>query len=149
MVRLTVLEDPRSGRLIDKLRANKLQNRHQRLQLIAKVEEFTADPSEKLEVLVRVMELALHDRKKILQEALVKAALEMSPHVEALFLGYGLCGNALDKPEVLLADSGVPVFIPMDEDHPVDDCVGLLLGGRRCYYGEQCKTAGTFFMIPG
>ena len=149
MARLTVLEDTRSGRLIDKLRANGPQNHHQSLQLIPKIDEFRADPSVKLEVLVRVMELALHDRKKILQEALVNAASEMSPHVEAIFLGYGLCGNALDKPEKLLADTGVPVFIPMDEDHPVDDCVGLLLGGRTCYYGEQCKTAGTFFMIPG
>ena len=149
VARLTVLEDLRSGRLIEKLRANGPQNRYQSLQLISKVVEFRADPSVKLEVLVRVMELALHDRKKILQEALVKAASEMSPHVEAIFLGYGLCGNALDKPEKLLADTGIPVFIPMDEDHPVDDCVGLLLGGRTCYYGEQCKTAGTFFMIPG
>ena len=36
----------------------------------------------------------------------------------------------------------------MDEDHPVDDCIGLLIGVRECYYGEQCKVAGTFFMIP-
>ena len=135
--------------MIDKLRANGLQNRHQSLQLIPQVDAFIPDPSVKLEVLVRVMELALHDRKKILQEALVKAASEMSRHLEAIFLGYGLCGNALDRPEKLLAETGIPVFIPMDEDHPVDDCVGLLLGGRTCYYGEQCKTAGTFFMIPG
>jgi hypothetical protein len=31
----------------------------------------------------------------------------------------------------------------------VDDCVGLIIGGRRGYYEEQCKVAGTFFMIPG
>jgi hypothetical protein len=60
-----------------------------------------------------------------------------------------LCGNALEKPDELLADAGVPIFIPMDEDHPVDDCVGLVIGGRRNYYEEQCKVAGTFFMIPG
>ena len=23
------------------------------------------------------------------------------------------------------------------------------IGGRECYYKEQCKVAGTFFMIPG
>jgi hypothetical protein len=69
--------------------------------------------------------------------------------VDALMLGYGLCGNALEKPDELLSDVGVPVYIPMDEDHPVDDCIGLLIGGRECYYGEQCKVAGTFFMIPG
>ena len=30
-----------------------------------------------------------------------------------------------------------------------DDCVGLLIGGRERYYGEQCNVPGTFFMIPG
>jgi hypothetical protein len=69
--------------------------------------------------------------------------------VDALMLGYGLCGNALENPGELLADAGVPVFIPMDEDHPVDDCIGLLIGGRERYYAEQCQVAGTFFMIPG
>jgi hypothetical protein len=80
---------------------------------------------------------------------LIDAAVALGSHVDALLLGYGLCGNALEKPAELLSDAGVPIFIPMDEDHPVDDCVGLLIGGRERYYGEQCKVAGTFFMIPG
>lgn len=95
------------------------------------------------------MELALHNRKRNLQDGLVKAAKDMGRHVDAIFLGYGLCGNALQKPHELLADAGVPIFIPMDQDHPVDDCVGLIIGGRDCYYREQCRVAGTFFMIPG
>jgi len=69
--------------------------------------------------------------------------------VDAIVLGYGLCGNALRKPDELLADAQVPVFIPMDQDHPVDYFVGLNIGGRECYYQEQCRVAGTFFMIPG
>ncbi len=77
------------------------------------------------------------------------AGQEMGPRVDALLLGYGLCGNALADPFALLAETGVPVFIPMDEDHPVDDCVGLIIGGRETYYEEQCRVAGTFFMIPG
>ncbi len=111
--------------------------------------EFRTGSSDRLEVLVRVMELALHNRKRNLQDGLVKAAREIGRHVDALVLGYGLCGNALDKPHELLADAGVPIFIPMDQDHPVDDCVGLIIGGRECYYREQCRVAGTFFMIPG
>jgi hypothetical protein len=103
----------------------------------------------RLEVLVRVLELALHNRKHLLQEGLGKAVKEMARYVDGIVLGYGLCGNALQKPQELFAEAGVPVFIPMDEDHPVDDCVGLIIGGRECYYGEQCKEAGTFFMIPG
>jgi hypothetical protein len=111
--------------------------------------EFRAGSDEGLEVLVRVMELALHNRKRNLQVELAKAAREMGRCVDALVLGYGLCGNALEKPHELLADAGVPIFIPMDQDHPVDDCVGLIIGGRECYYREQCRVAGTFFMIPG
>jgi hypothetical protein len=143
--RITILEDIRSARLIEALESSEIEN----LKRIPHLKGFNADPSSDLEVLVRVLELALHNRKKTLQQGLVEAALEMSPHVDALLLGYGLCGNAIEKPDELLADAGVPVFIPMDEDHPVDDCVGLLMGGRECYYGEQCKVAGTFFMIPG
>ena len=105
--------------------------------------------SGRLEVLARVLELALHNRRRLLQEGLGKAVKEMAHYVDGIVLGYGLCGNALEKPEELFADIGVPIFIPMDEDHPVDDCVGLIIGGREYYYGEQCKEAGTFFMIPG
>lgn len=145
VARITILEDVRSSRLIEALELRETQN----LRLIPHLKGFTPHPEGHTEVLVRVLELALHNRKKILQQGLVDAAREMSPHVDALFLGYGLCGNALEKPDELLSEAGVPIFIPMDEDHPVDDCVGLLIGGRDCYYGEQCKIAGTFFMIPG
>lgn len=73
----------------------------------------------------------------------------MRPYIDSLFLGYGLCGNALEKPVEML-DIDIPVFIPMDDrDHPVDDCVGLLIGGRDIYYAEQRRVPGTFFMIPG
>jgi len=96
-----------------------------------------------------VLDFGLHlipeNLKKVLQEKIDQA----SQQAEVLLLGYGLCGNALEKPDELLSDADVPIFMPMDEDHPVDDCVGLLIGGRDCYYAEQCEVAGTFFMIPG
>jgi len=116
---------------------------------IYELDSFTPDPECCLEVLVHVLELGLHNRKNLLQQGLVDAARAMGPRVDALLLGYGLCGNALERPDELLSDAGVPIFIPMDEDHPVDDCVGLVIGGRQSYYEEQCKVAGTFFMIPG
>ncbi len=53
------------------------------------------------------------------------------------------------KSDELFAGTPVPVFLPMDEDHPVDDCVGLIIGGRENYYEEQCKCAGTMFMNSG
>jgi hypothetical protein len=144
VAQITVLEDARSTRLIEALESRGFQN----VRRIPHIKGFFPEPSEHLEVLVRVLELALHRRKKILQQALVVAAREMNRYVDALLLGYGLCGGALENPKELL-DVDVPVFLPMDGDHPVDDCVGLLLGGRNCYYAEQRKVPGTFFLTPG
>ena len=143
--RITVLDNARSKRLLDALVVG--NNPH--LNRIADIASFVPDSENRLEVLVTVLELALHNRKKTLQQGLIDAAREMGRRVDALLLGYGLCGNALENPDELLADARVPIFIPMDEDHPVDDCVGLIIGGRQNYYEEQCKVAGTFFMIPG
>ncbi len=143
--RITVLEDERSANLIAALESIKNGD----LCRITNLKAFTPAAEIPLEILVGVLELSLHNRKRTLQQGLIEAALAFGPHVNALMLGYGLCGNALANPEELLADAGVPVFIPMDEDHPVDDCIGLLIGGRQRYYGEQCQVAGTFFMIPG
>ncbi len=145
VARVTVLEDSRSARLIEALASEHVNS----LRQIPSISAFHPNPALKLEVLVRVLELALHNRRKTLQQGLVEAACEMGPRVDALLLGYGLCGNALESPEELLSEAGVPVLIPMDQDHPVDDCVGLIIGGRECYYGELCNVAGTFFMIPG
>ena len=145
IARITVLENSRSVRMLEAIESTGSANPNR----ISGLESFAPDPKNRLEVLVHVLELGLHNRKKLLQAGLVEAAGEMGPRVDAILLGYGLCGNALEDPEALLADAGVPVFIPMDEDHPVDDCVGLVIGGRRSYYAEQCKVAGTFFMIPG
>jgi hypothetical protein len=141
---VTVLEDAHSQGLIEGLEARGLSPRR-----IPIVKDFSPEYDEGLQVLVRVLELALHNRKRFLQEGLLKAAKEMGRYVDVLFLGYGLCGNALQNPEELLADADTPIIIPMDHDHPVDDCVGLIIGGRETYYNEQCRVAGTFFMIPG
>ena len=145
LCRITVLEDKRSANFIAALESIKGDG----LKRITNLKAFTPAAENSLEVLVAVLELALHNRKLTLQQGLIDAAATVGPHVDALMLGYGLCGNALENPEELLSDAGVPIFIPMDEDHPVDDCIGLLIGGRQRYYEEQCKVAGTFFMIPG
>ena len=143
--RITVLEDKRSENLIAALEPQKAG----RLKRITNLNQFRPAGNNQLEVLVGVLELALHNRKITLQQGLKEAALAFGAHVDALMLGYGLCGNALENPDELLADAGVPIFIPMDEDHPVDDCVGLVIGGRERYHKEQCRVAGTFFMTPG
>jgi len=145
LARITVLEDDRSMRLIGALQSNGTEN----LRRVSDLATFSPSSAGRLEILINVLELALHNRKKTLQQGLVEAARDMGPHVDALVLGYGLCGKALEKPDELLSETGVPIFIPMDGDHPVDDCVGLIIGGREKYYQELCEVAGTFFMIPG
>jgi hypothetical protein len=113
------------------------------------VGEYVPDPADGLHVLVRVMRIGLHAVIKDLRAGVVGAAKEMAPYVDAILLGYGLCGNALEKPDELFSGIKVPVFLPMEQDHPVDDCVGLIIGGRENYYEEQCKCAGTMFMNSG
>ncbi len=141
---VTVIEEEVSFGLMEALEKNGISPFR-----VPMVRSYTPVYEEGVEVLVRVMELGLHSRKKVLQDALIKASREMGRHVDAILLGYGLCGNALQNPCELLSDAGVPLIIPMDDDHPVDDCVGMIIGGRENYYGEQKKCAGTFFMIPG
>jgi hypothetical protein len=141
---ISVLEDRHSARLINLLEAQSIEC----LQRLPHVSAFRAEPDEPLEVLVRVLALGLHRNGRVLRHALSKAAHELQLHSHALLLGYGLCGNALDDPRSVI-DVDIPLFLPMDDDHPLDDCVALCLGGRECYYAEQRKVAGTFFLTPG
>jgi hypothetical protein len=141
-----VVKDAQSARLLSALK--KSPSAHL-LQPISDMSGFNADPSLALEVVVRILELGLHNNKKTLQDALIKAANKMAPEVNVLFLGYGLCGNALENPKNLFKDVDLPIFMPMDKDRPVDDCIALLLGGREPYYKEQMSCAGTYYMIPG
>ena len=100
-------------------------------------------------VLVRVMELGLHSDIKNLQSNVVSAVKEMARLVDSILLGYGLCGNAMNPAEDLFSEMGIPILLPMDDNHPVDDCVGLIIGGREKYYARQCECAGTMFMNAG
>jgi hypothetical protein len=106
--RIAVVNDERSTRLIDALELGVATE----LRRIPGLNEFTASSRDGLEILIRVLELGLHIWPTKLQEALLEAAQEIAPHVDALLLGYGLCGNALQKPEELLSGLGVPAFIP-------------------------------------
>ena len=144
IARITVLEDERALGLIEALASGGCRN----LQRIPHVSSFQPEPTASLEVLVRVLEIGLHRNRKRLQQTLKRAVRAMAGHVDAVLLGYGLCGNALENAGDLL-DIDKPVFVPMDNGHPVDDCVGLLIGGRERYVAEQRSAPGTVFVIPG
>ncbi len=116
---------------------------------LVSIAEYASTASDGLELIIRVMKVGLHSVIKDLRNGVRQAAIEMEPYVDAIFLGYGLCGNALKDQDELLPASVVPVLLPMDGDHPVDDCVGLIIGGRENYYEEQRRVAGTMFINSG
>ncbi|PTY05703.1 hypothetical protein DB347_15165 [Opitutaceae bacterium EW11] len=142
--RVSILENATSARLADLLEASPLRY----VQRLPHVHAFGPEPDHEVEALIRVLRLGLHRTRSVLSGAIAAAARELRPHVEALLLGYGLCGNALEDPRAVL-DVDIPVFLPMDGCHPVDDCIALCLGGRDRYHGEQCRVPGTFFLTPG
>ena len=113
------------------------------------IAEHVSTASDGMEVIIRVMKIGLHSVIKDLRNGVRQAAIEMEPYVDAILCGYGLCGNALKDHDELLPGSVVPVLLPMDAGHPVDDCVGLMIGGRENYYEEQCRIAGTMFITSG
>ena len=140
-----VIDNEFSQDLISELKAHGKKPVHP----LAILKEFGEAPGNRHQVLIRVMEVGLHSNIQKLQRHVVSAVKEMAPHVDSVLLGYGLCGNALSHPENLFSEVSVPVTLPMDRDHPVDDCVGLIIGGRENYYGRQCECAGTMFINAG
>ena len=145
LARLTVVDTDYSKGIIQALE----QNNGFKPRLIGYIGQYLPTLPGRLEVLVQVLELGLHTVIKKLQRGVTDAAAEMGPHVDAIVLGYGLCGNALSNHEEILKDADVPIFMPTDDDQTVDDCVALIIGGRERYYEEQRKVAGTFFMNAG
>ena len=142
---ISVVEDQRSQEFLNALRLSGAD----KVERLQKVSDFKYCHGTRLCVLVRVLDIALHQRKSDLQDALIGAVKEMGQCTDGVLLGYGLCGNAIEQPEQLFADVQLPIFLPKDDDHPVDDCVGMVIGGRDEYYKEQCKVAGTFFVTAG
>ncbi|WP_022666810.1 DUF1638 domain-containing protein [Desulfospira joergensenii] len=139
------IDDEFSRELIRILKHGNLKPVHR----ITRIQDFQPDPARGLDVLVRVLQVGLHSNIPRLRRAVEDAVREMAPLVDGVFLGYGLCGNALKDLDGLFYDISVPVTLTMDDKEPVDDCVGLVIGGRKKYYEQQCLCAGTMFMNAG
>ena len=142
--RITIIEDRCSTKLIKLLESKNVSS----LQCLPHLNSFVHEPDMRLEVLVRVLEIGLHRTGKMLTTTIADTIHSMQPRVDALLLGYGMCGGALSNVHSQV-DLHVPLFQPMDHDRPVHDCVALSLGGSERYYREQRKTAGTYFLTPG
>ena len=142
---ISILEDPFSRELGEAItRKGRITPKP-----LVTIAEYVPTSLNGLEVIVRVLKAGLHSVINDLRDGVAQAATELAPYVDAILLGYGLCGNALKDHNELLPASAVPLLLPMDGDHPVDDCIGLIIGGRENYYEEQCKVAGTMFINSG
>jgi len=119
-----------------------------RFQVLDDPDDF--EPSGGVDVLVSVLEVALHMVKENLQEGVRRAATALAQHADVLMLGYGMCGNVLADPERVLGDIGLPIIVPRNDDGSIiDDCVCLVLGGTESYLEQVYKEAGTWFLTPG
>lgn len=117
-------------------------------ELLASLDDFEASGG--FDVVVDVLQVALHMDKQDLQSGVYDAARDLAGVADVLTLGYGMCGNVLDKPELLLADLGRPVVVPRNDDGSIiDDCVCLVLGGTERYLDHVRAEAGTWFLTPG
>jgi hypothetical protein len=107
-------------------------------------------PSGGLDVVVDILRVALHMDKQELRDGVHDSAKELARIADVVMLGYGMCGNVLDKPELLLADLGRPIVVPRNDDGSIiDDCVCLILGGTERYLDHVKTEAGTWFLTPG
>ena len=140
-----IVADPFSEELIKILEGEGSKQVHRALN----PGKLDTDDAKGISVLIRVMEVGLHSNISRLRREVVAAVKGLAPFVDAVLLGYGLCGNALNNTAELFSDIPVPVMLPMQNEEPVDDCVGLIIGGRENYYEEQCRCAGTMFMNAG
>lgn len=103
-------------------------------------------------IMVYLVELALHERPKLLKSEVYKRIEDLSRYSNGIFLMFGLCGNAFYKVEEDLAflDATCPVRILKDGTRIIDDCVGASLGGVNKYRDvlQQLTDKGTFLFTP-
>src|SRR5574341_827671 len=64
----------------------------------------------------------------------------VSPEVQTVLLGYGLCSNG----GVGVASQTASLILPR-----VHDCIALLLGSRERYEAEVTACPGTYYITPG
>jgi hypothetical protein len=99
-------------------------------------------------VIIRVLELQLHDYPdKLLAE--IKTCLKtMSSVVDFVILGYGLCGNTAREMERVIENVEVPVVIPRDKTGAIlNNCIEIALGKEKVQALLR-EEIGTFFMTP-
>ncbi len=143
--RVSVLKSKDSIDFYNILRGNNKKEIH----LLEELRHFSREGSG-VEVLVDVLELGLHVYTKKLKLKVENMLDELQPYCDAVLMGYGLCGNALETVEKNAPAYPFPIIFPRNKDGSlVDDCLCMLLGGSSYFRQELQKEAGTWFLSYG
>lgn len=99
-------------------------------------------------VVVKVLELRMHDRPYDLRLEIEDGIKRMGAFVDLIMLGYGLCGSTEQELERMIAEATVPVLIPRDKDGIIlNNCIEIALSRERVHE-LLADEVGTFFMTP-
>jgi len=99
-------------------------------------------------VIIRVLELQLHDYPDKLLAEIETCLKAMSPVVDFVILGYGLCGSTAREMERVIEEVEVPVVIPRDKKGAIlNNCIEIALGKEKVQTLLR-EEIGTFFMTP-
>jgi hypothetical protein len=88
---------------------------------------------------ITFFDYGLHAVPRNLQQTL-QQAIDSIKQPSLVVLGYGLCGNGLDK-----IQAGIHyLLIPR-----TDDCIAIMLGSYRAYRREMDREPGTYYLSKG
>ncbi len=99
-------------------------------------------------LIIKVMELRMHDCPDKLLLEIEEGIKKMSPIVNFVLLGYGLCGSTASEMERVIKEADVPVVVPRDKrGELLNNCIEIALGRERVRELLR-EEIGTFFMTP-
>jgi hypothetical protein len=115
---------------------------------IAGIEKEIREDNIKDSLIIRVLELRLHDCPDKLLAEIETWIWKMGPVVDFVILGYGLCGSTAREFERIIKEASVPVVIPRDKTGAIlNNCIEIALGKAKVQELLR-EEIGTFFMTP-
>jgi len=113
---------------------------------IEKIEREIRENNIRDSVIIKVMELRMHDWIDKLLAEIEDGIKKMSAIVDFVLLGYGLCGSTAREMERIIKEADVPVVIPRDKKGEIlNNCIEIALGRERVRELQK-EEIGTFFM---
>ncbi len=115
---------------------------------IEKIENEIRENDIRDSLIIKVMELRMHDCPDKLLAEIEDGVKKMSSVVDFVLLGYGLCGNNVKEVEKIIREVDIPVVIPRDKQGEIlNNCIEIALG-REKVQSLLKEEIGTFFMTP-